>query len=89
MAGSEFQTDGAMKLKERSPKDFRFCLGFLSNFSFEDWRDRDGSQVQKDEERYGGKDPSKWRNVLLHFIPSKLCMSFQTEIKLIKLQAEV
>ena len=42
-AGSEFQTDGAIKLKERSPKDFRFCLGFLSNFSFEDWRDRDGS----------------------------------------------
>ena len=43
LAGSEFQTDSAMKLKERSPKDFRFRLGILSNFSFEDRRDRDGS----------------------------------------------
>ena len=42
-AGSEFQTDGAIKLKERSQKDFRFCLGILSNFPLEDWRDRDGS----------------------------------------------
>ena len=33
-ADSEFQTDGAMKLKERSLKDFRFCLGILSNFFF-------------------------------------------------------
>ena len=35
-AGSEFQRDGAMNLKERSPKNFKFCLGILSNFSFED-----------------------------------------------------
>ena len=28
-AGSEFQRDGAMKLKECSPKDFTFCLGFV------------------------------------------------------------
>ena len=60
-AGCEFQTDGAMKLKERSPKGFRFRLGILSNFSLEDRRDRDGSYVQRDEERYGGKDPSKMR----------------------------
>ena len=25
-----------MKLNERSPKDFMFCLGILSNFSLED-----------------------------------------------------
>ena len=43
-AGSEFQTDCATKLKECSPQDFRFCLGGgRSNFSLEDWRDRDGS----------------------------------------------
>ena len=42
-AGSEFQRDGATKLKERSLKDFRFRLGILSNFSVEDRRDRDGS----------------------------------------------
>ena len=42
-AGSEFQTDGFMKLKERSPKDFSFRSRILSNFSLEDWRDRDGS----------------------------------------------
>ena len=44
-----------MKLKERSLKDFRFRLGILSNFSFEDRKERDGSQVQRDEERYGCK----------------------------------
>ena len=31
-AGSEFQRYSAMKLKERSPKDFRFCLGILRTF---------------------------------------------------------
>ena len=42
-AGSEFQTDGAMKVKELSPKDFRFLLWILSNFSLEDRRGRDAS----------------------------------------------
>ena len=43
LAGSEFQTDGTVKLKERFRKDVRFCLGILSNFSLEDQRDQDGS----------------------------------------------
>ena len=36
MAGREFQRDGAMKLKERCPNDFRFRLGIFSSFSLED-----------------------------------------------------
>ena len=59
-AGSEFQTDGAMKLKECSPKDFRFCLGIISNFSSEDRRELDGLWMQRDVKRYRGKDPLKW-----------------------------
>ena len=42
-AGSEFQTDGAMKVKELSPKDCRIRLEVLINFSTGDRRDRDGS----------------------------------------------
>ena len=42
MAGSEL-ADGAIKLKERSPKDLRFRFGILTHFSFEDRRERDGS----------------------------------------------
>ena len=42
VAGSEFQTDGAMKLKERCPNVLRFRFGILSSFSLEDRRERDG-----------------------------------------------
>ena len=28
-ADSEFQTDGAKKIKEHSPKDSRFCMGIF------------------------------------------------------------
>ena len=43
VAGSEFQRDGPMKLKERCPNDLRFRFGILSIFSLEDRRERDGS----------------------------------------------
>ena len=33
LAGSEFQTVGAMKLKERSPTDLRLRLGIFKSFS--------------------------------------------------------
>ena len=36
VAGSEFQRDGAMKLKECCPNDLSFCFGILSCFSLED-----------------------------------------------------
>ena len=39
VAGSEL-SDGAIKLKERSPKDLRFPL---THFSYDDRRERDGS----------------------------------------------
>ena len=43
VAGSEFQRDGAMKLKECCPNDLSFRFGILSSFSSEDRRERDGS----------------------------------------------
>ena len=36
LAGSEFQTDGAKKLKEWSPTDLRQCFGIFKSFSLED-----------------------------------------------------
>ena len=36
LAGNEFQTVGAMKLKERSPTDLRLRLGIFTSFSFDD-----------------------------------------------------
>ena len=36
VAGSEFQRDGAMKLKECCPNDLSFRFGILSSFSLED-----------------------------------------------------
>ena len=41
LAGSEFQTVGAMKLKEQSPTDLRLRLGILKSFSFDDRRTRE------------------------------------------------
>ena len=41
LAGSEFQADGAMKLKEHQPTDLRLHLGIFSIFSLEDRRLRD------------------------------------------------
>ena len=42
LAGSGFQTVGAMKLEEQLPTDLRLCLWILRSFSltrsFEDWR---------------------------------------------------
>ena len=58
-AGSEFQTVGAMYPKERSPKVFRFVFGILSSLSVEERRERDGLYVQRQEDRYGGRVPSK------------------------------
>ena len=48
------------KPKERCPNESSFRFGILSKFSLEDRRERDGSQVRRDEKRWGGKDPSKW-----------------------------
>ena len=48
---SEFQTDGAMKLKKRSPKDFKLLQGICKSFSLEDRRVRDVSYVQSEDER--------------------------------------
>ena len=36
VGSSEFQRDGAMKLKERCPNDWSFRFGILSSFSLED-----------------------------------------------------
>ena len=36
LAGNEFQTGGAIKLKERSPTDLRLRLGIFKSFSFDD-----------------------------------------------------
>ena len=41
LAGSEFQADEAMKLKEHEPTDFRLHLGIFNIFSLEDRRVRD------------------------------------------------
>ena len=38
LAGNEFQTAGAMKLKERSPTDLRLRLGIFKSFSLEEKR---------------------------------------------------
>ena len=38
VTGSEFQTVGTMKLKERSPTDLRLRLGIPKSFSLEDQR---------------------------------------------------
>ena len=40
LAGREFQTDGAIKLKESSPKDFKLRFGIFKSFSLEDGRVR-------------------------------------------------
>ena len=48
-----------MTLKECSLKILGFTWGFL--VTFKDQRDQDGSQVHRDEERYGGNDPSNWQ----------------------------
>ena len=39
VAGSEFQTDSAMKLKEGCPNDLRFRFRILSSFSLENQRE--------------------------------------------------
>ena len=58
VAGSEFQRDGAMKLKECFLNDFEFSLwNFEQLFIRRSERVR---QLQRDEARHGGKDPSKW-----------------------------
>ena len=41
LAGNEFQTAGAMKLKKRSPIDLRLRLGIFNSFSFDDRRVRE------------------------------------------------
>ena len=41
LAGNEFQTVGAMKLKERSPTDLRLRLGIFKSSSFDDRRVRE------------------------------------------------
>ena len=41
VVGSEFQRDGAKKLKERCPNDLSFRFGILNSFSLEDRRERD------------------------------------------------
>ena len=43
LVGSEFQTDRAMKLEERSPEIFKFRSGIFESIKFwlEDLRERD------------------------------------------------
>ena len=41
LAGNEFQTVGATKLKERSPTDVRLPLGIFKSFLFDDRRVRE------------------------------------------------
>ena len=41
LVGSELQTDGAKKLKERSPENFKFRSGIFESFWLEDLRERD------------------------------------------------
>ena len=51
LTGSEFQTVGAMKLKEWSPTDLRLCLGIFNSFSLEDQRVLEVSYVQREAEK--------------------------------------
>ena len=51
LAGNEFQTVGAMKMKERSPTDLRLRLGIFKSFSFDDRGVREVSYVQREAER--------------------------------------
>ena len=41
LAGNEFQTVGKLKLKERSPTDFRLRLEIFQSFSFDDRKVRE------------------------------------------------
>ena len=38
LAGNEFQTVGAIRLKERLSTDLRLRLGIFKSFSFDNWR---------------------------------------------------
>ena len=49
--GSEFQTAGAAKWKERSPADLRLTQGDFNNLSVEDRSDRAGSYMQSIADR--------------------------------------
>ena len=51
LAGNEFQTVGAMKLKEWSPTDLRLLFGIFSSFSFDELRVCEVLYVQREEER--------------------------------------
>ena len=52
LAGSEFQTVGAMKLKELSPTHSKLRLGIFTSFSFDDRRVREVFlYVQSEAER--------------------------------------
>ena len=51
LAGSEIQTVGAIKLKERSPTDLRLHLGIFKCFLFDDRRVREVWYVQREAER--------------------------------------
>ena len=50
-----------MKLKERSPKDFRFRLGILSNFSF--WKIGETGMVHRCREMKKDMEVNTLRNV--------------------------
>ena len=52
LAGNEFQTVGALKLKEQSPTDSKLRLGIFTSFSFDDRRVREVFlYVQREAER--------------------------------------
>ena len=51
LAGNEFQTTGAMKLKERSPTDLTLRLGIFKSFSLDDRRVREVCYVKRVAER--------------------------------------
>ena len=48
---ADSKADGARKLKERSPIDFRLRIGIFQTFSLEDRRVRDVCYVQSEAER--------------------------------------
>ena len=59
MFGSKFRTVGAANLNERSPAAFRLTRGTTSNFSDDERRECVGWQVRKEDDKYGGRVPSK------------------------------
>ena len=59
--GSEFQTSGAGKLKDRAPALFRLACGTARRFWEDERSDLGGEYEDRQQEREGGRAPSKYR----------------------------